>query len=158
MEFKQLHKKALWCMYTADAIISVIFIVGLSIAMHYFSLFSYSVIKVIYFLLLALVVAGSTAVPIFRYRRYRYALDNEGIYIREGFLWITENIVPVERLHKIALMQGPIDRFYGLSKVVVTTAGGDVTIRFLEYETAQFIADSLKKKINTIVLEEKDGE
>ena len=44
---------------------------------------------------------------------------------------------------------------FGLAKVGVTTAGGDVTIRFLENEKADLIAESLKRKINEIVLEEK---
>ena len=48
------------------------------------------------------------------------------------------------------MAQGPIDRIFGLTKVIVTTAGGEVTIRFLEYEKAQQITESLKKKINQI--------
>jgi len=43
------------------------------------------------------------------------------------------------------MSQGPIDRCFGLSKVIVTTAGGDASINFLEYETARSITDALKK-------------
>lgn len=53
--------------------------------------------------------------------------------------------------------QGPIDRIYGLTKVVVTTAGGEVTIRFLEYSKAQQIADRLKVKINEFALAAQNG-
>lgn len=141
-------------MYTATIIITGGTFAILHFIIHYFSLLSYPPIKAAYFILLALMIANCTIAPAFRYRRYRYAIDEEGIYIREGFLWITENIVPIQRLHKMALLQGPIDRFFGLTKIIVTTAGGDVTIRFLEYKTALSIADSLKKKIDFIVLED----
>ena len=42
-----------------------------------------------------------------------------------------------------------------MAKIVVTTAGGDVTIRFMEDEEANKIAMSLKNRINKIVLDEK---
>ena len=75
--------------------------------------------------------------------------------MKEGFLFIERNIVPIERLHKIAIEKGPIDRMFNLSKVIVTTAGGDITIRFLEDDKAEFIADSLKNKINKIAIESR---
>ena len=41
---------------------------------------------------------------------------------------------------QIAVKSGPIDPVYGLAKVVATTAGGTVTIHFLEQEVAEEIA------------------
>ena len=69
--------------------------------------------------------------PKVRYERYRYCIDNEAIRVREGLFWISESIVPIERLHKIQVSQGPIARMFNLSTVCVTTAGGDVNIKFL---------------------------
>ena len=43
-----------------------------------------------------------------------------------------------------------------IAKVNVTTAGGDVTIRFLETEKADKITESLKKKINEIAIEQNN--
>ena len=40
----------------------------------------------------------------------------------------------------------------------MTTAGGDVTISFLEDEKANFIVDSLKDKINQIAIDEKNAD
>lgn len=67
------------------------------------------------------------------------------------------NIVPIERLHKLQTVKGPLDRFFRVAKVVVTTAGGDVTIRFLEEEKAEAIAESLRNRINQIVKEERNA-
>lgn len=105
---------------------------------------------------MAVLAADGIFSPPFRYRRYRYAIDEECIDIQEGYLWLEEHIVPMERLHQITMAQGPIDRIFGLTKVIVTTAGGEVTIRFLEYEKAQLISESLKKKINQIAMEERN--
>lgn len=158
MELKQLHKKALYCMYTSTFIATAICLAIIAAIFHFTSLFSKPVVQIIGWIILGLLAINCLVGPFFRYRRYRYAIDAECIYIREGFLWITETVVPLERLHKIAMEQGPIDRFFGLTKVVVTTAGGDATIRFLEYATAQSITDSLKKKINAIAREENHGD
>ena len=70
------------------------------------------------------------------------------------------NIVPIERIHKIQTKKGPIDQIFRVAKVIVTTGGGDVTISFLEDERAEQIADSLRKRINEIVSEqrEQDGQ
>lgn len=51
---------------------------------------------------------------------------------------------------------GPLDRAFGVAKVIVTTAGGDVTIAFLDTERAERIADTLKKRINEIVVEQRE--
>lgn len=157
MELKQLHKKALYCMYTATFITTAFCLAIIVAIFHFTSLFSKPIIQIIFGIILGLLIINCLFGPFFRYRRYRYAIDAECIYIREGFLWITETFVPLERLHKIAMEQGPFDRFFRLTKVIVTTAGGDATIRFLEYETAQSITDSLKKKINAIAREENHG-
>ena len=91
-----------------------------------------------------------------RYERYRYRFTDEEIDIREGFLSIERNIVPIERLHKVAMVSGPLDRIFGLTKVIVTTAGGDVTIRFLEMERAEAIVENLKKRINSYAIKSRN--
>ena len=39
----------------------------------------------------------------------------------------------------------------------MTTGGGDVTISFLEDEKAERIADTLRRRINEIVEEQREG-
>ena len=97
------------------------------------------------------------AAPKVRYERYRYCIDSEAIRVREGLLWISESIVPIERLHKIEVSQGPVARMFGLFTVCVTTAGGDVNIKFLQEDKANEIAETLKININSIVTAERAG-
>ena len=47
---------------------------------------------------------------------------------------------------------------FKVAKVVVTTGGGDVTIAFLEEERAEQIAESLRRRINEMVIEQKESD
>lgn len=158
---EKLSKKALGCMYVATGIGSLI---GLGILV---------VINVLLFIpegiqigmTISLILGGvimfnALVSPYFRFHRYRYQIDEEFIDIREGYLFVKREIVPIQRLHKMETLRGPIDTMFGVAKVKVTTAGGDVVIRFLEQEKAERIAEGLGKHINRMVEKqrEKDGE
>lgn len=95
--------------------------------------------------------------PFIRYERYRYRFTEEEIEVKEGVIRLEREIVPIERLHKISMESGPLDRIFGLSKVIVTTAGGDVVIRFLEVEKAEKIVERLKNRINSYAIESREG-
>ena len=117
-------------------------------------------LKAVSLALVMLTLFDALASPYFRYHRYRYSINEECIDIKEGYLFVKRNIVPIERLHKLQTLKGPIDQMFKVAKVVVTTAGGDVTIRFLEEEKAEQIAENLRGRINEIVVSqrEEDGE
>ena len=107
-------------------------------------------------LLLAWLVA--LIAPFVRYNWYRARFTEEEIDIRQGFLTIREDIIPIERLQKIGLETGPLDRLFGMTKVIVYTAGGEETIRFLERDRAEEIGERLKKRINRYAIEERETE
>lgn len=158
---EKLSKRALGCMYVATGLGSVI---GLSIILTVNILWilpeNIQTGKFISLILAALILLNAIISPYFRFHRYRYCINDEYIDIREGYLFVERNIVPIERLHKMQTLRGPIDRIFKVAKVVVTTAGGDVTIRFLDEEKAERIAEGLGKRINRIVIEQRedDGE
>ena len=104
----------------------------------------------------ALAIVYIIAAPKVRYERYRYCIDSEAIRVREGLFWVSESIVPIERLHKIEVSQGPIARIFKFSTVCVTTAGGDVNVKFLSDDVAAEIAEKLKSKINSIAIAERE--
>ncbi|MBQ6845302.1 MAG: PH domain-containing protein [Agathobacter sp.] len=158
---EKLSKRALGCMYTA-AIIWAILGVSILVAINvvWFIPDNMEIGTTISIVLAVLLVANAAISPYFRFHRYRYSINDEFIDIYEGYIFVERNIVPLERLHKMQTLRGPIDRMFKVAKVVVTTAGGDVTLRFLDEEKAEFIAESLGRRINQIVVEkrEKDGE
>lgn len=70
----------------------------------------------------AVAVVGAAVVPVLRYRRWRYALRPGDLWIRHGVLWVTVSVIPFSRLQFVDTRQGPLDRLFGLSQLVVHTA------------------------------------
>lgn len=153
--YEKLSKNAKYCMMVAEAIWGLIFTAIGAVVWLLLSDETNWVnwiwigVAAIWVLLLIM--------PHVRYERYRYRFTDEEIDVKEGFLVIHRDIVPIERLQKVATASGPIDRIFGLSKVIVTTAGADVTIRFLRSETADQIVEKLKKRINEYAVTEREN-
>lgn len=154
---EKLSKRALGCMYVATGLGSVV-LLGVLLPLNIFLFLPENIVigEVVSVVLAVLILANAVISPYFRYHRYRYKIDEEFIDIREGYLFVTREIVPIERLHKMETVRGPIDAVFGVSKVKVTTAGGDVVIRFLEKEKAEKIAEGLGRHINRMVKEQRE--
>ena len=157
MKYEKLSKRALYCMYAAGAAVgaAALAVIG---AVNYLWLFPADIGtgKLISLILVILTLFDMLLSPVFRFYRYRYSINEECIDIKEGYLFVKRDIVPIERLHKLQTAKGPIDQIFKVAKVVVTTAGGDVTIRFLDEEKAEQIAESLRNRINEIVTEQRE--
>lgn len=155
--YEKLSKNALLNMYFGTitgtiAILAIIFVLELL-----FVIPNNIGILVILGLIIAIILVFNVIIsPVFRFHRYRYKIDEESIDIIEGYVFTQRNIVPIERLHKLQISQGPFDKLCNVARVKVTTAGGDVEIRFLENEKAEKITESLKQKINQIAVEQKN--
>lgn len=57
------------------------------------------------------------------YRRWGYDMGIEQLRVLRGFLWRTDTIVPFNRIQHIDVAQGPLQRYFGLSTLIVHTAG-----------------------------------
>lgn len=156
MEYLKLSKKARACMLVNECIGAFLFTVLAGVA-WYFLRDSDLPFNVNLLWLAAVVIwCVCLIIPFVRYERYRYRFSDEDIDVREGFLFLHRDIVPIERLHKVALESGPVDRIFSLAKVIVTTAGGDVVIRFIEEEAAEKIVERLKVRINQYAVEGRE--
>lgn len=154
---QKLSKRALGCMYTATIIASIVELAILAVVNGIWFIPSDIKVGQIVSLILVIIIIFNTVVsPYFRFHRYQYNINEEFIDIREGYLFVERNIVPIERLHKMQTMRGPIDRIFKVAKVIVTTAGGDVTLRFVDEEKAEAIAENLGIRINRIVEEQRE--
>lgn len=156
MKYDKLNRKARICMLISSMVFAVI-ITAIATVVWFVLREEKLPVSVNYVWALAGVIDLYCVIaPFVRYERYRYRFTEEEIDVVEGFIFIERNIVPIERLHKVAMQSGPIDRLCGLSKVIVTTAGGDVTIRFLEIKKAEQIVEQLKNRINKYALEGRE--
>lgn len=61
-------------------------------------------------------------VPWLRYQRWRFALREDDLWIRRGVVWLNTSVIPYARLQFVDTTQGPLDRMFGLSQLVVHTA------------------------------------
>ena len=156
--YERLNRKAIGCIFINAIITFIILCLFLSIgwiaADQYIEGTLKIIIRIAIIVLLIVDLLVVISSPKIRYLRYKYLINDEKIDIIEGFIFVQRNIVPIKRIHKISIKQGPIDKIFKLAKVEVTTAGGDVTIRFLEEDKAEKIAENLKKEVNIIVQNE----
>lgn len=155
MSYEKLSRKAIGCMYVASFIATTIGIVILAVLLHWVIPEELMIVRYIAFGLIGLLLIDFLIGPMVRYNRYCYLINEEYIDVKEGFIFIERHIVPIERLHNIEISKGPINRIFGMAEVKVTTAGSTVPIKFLEDKQAEFIVESLQKRINTVALEKK---
>lgn len=158
MNYQKLSKKALKCMYVGTAIRFLIMTIAIVGAIVIFHKEWPSYVVGILTGILGIGVLYLLIAPKVRFERYRYILTQEELEVRKGIIVIKTEIVPIERLHKIEMSSGPILRAFGLKNVLVTTAGNDVKVEFLTDEVAETVAEHLKKRINTIAVEERVAE
>jgi uncharacterized protein len=93
----------------------------------------------------ALLVA---VLPLVRYRRWRYALREEDLWIRFGLLTVTVSVIPYRRLQFVDTRSGPIDRLFKLSELVVHTAALGTSGRLPGLDAAE--AERLREVLSHI--------
>lgn len=89
-------------------------------------------------------------VPRLAYRRWRYAIRQKDLYTSKGAIWHVETLVPFDRIQFVESRQGPLDRAFKLTQVVVYTAAGKATsIPGLDRETADSLREDLSQVAGT---------
>lgn len=91
-------------------------------------------------------------IPKLRYRRWRYEIFEQEIYIQHGILIMTRTIIPMIRVQHVDTQQGPILKKYNLATVSVSTAATTHIIPALQEEDAS----SLRDRISTLARVEED--
>ena len=84
------------------------------------------------------------------YRAWGYAMDEEDLRLRRG-VWIeTHTIVPLDRVQHLDLSQGPIERGFEVSRLIVHTAGTQfsrVVLPGLSRPDAERMRDEIRARI-----------
>ena len=85
-----------------------------------------------------------------QYRAWSYAMDDEDLRLQRG-VWIeTHTIVPLDRVQHLDLAQGPIERAFGVSRLIVHTAGTQfsrVVLPGLSRPDAERMRDEIRTRI-----------
>ena len=96
-------------------------------------------------LILVIGLAATLALPVWWHRVHRWEVTDTAVYALTGFFWRTWRIAPMSRIQTVDTTQGPLQRSFGLSTVVVTTASsaGAVNLEGLDQEQAAALAERL---------------
>lgn len=63
------------------------------------------------------------AAPPWSWLRWRWGMDQELLVLRWGIISHHERAIPIRRLQHVDLSRGPIERLFGLTTLIVHTAG-----------------------------------
>lgn len=99
-----------------------------------------------------LVLIVVAVVPSRRYAHIGYALGDAELRVARGFFFRLDTIVPFVRVQHIDVGQGPVERRYGLSHLVVHTSGTHnsmVTLPGLPSATAAAMRDAIRGHIQS---------
>ncbi len=90
------------------------------------------------------------AAPGRRYRAWGYRIDAEELHIGHGVWTRVQTVVPLARVQHIDVSQGPIERQFGVCRLVLHTAGtmhSRVVLPGLGREAAEAIRDEVRARI-----------
>lgn len=92
-------------------------------------------------------LVATIALPVWWHRLHRWEVTDVAVYSRTGYFWQTWRVAPMSRIQTVDTTRGPLQRGFGLSTVVVTTASaaGAVKLEGLDHEQAAELAEELTR-------------
>jgi membrane protein YdbS with pleckstrin-like domain len=98
--------------------------------------------------IVTLVVGVAVTLPGYAYARFRYGVRADDLLVERGVLFRRTTSIPLDRIQHVDTRQGPLERAFGLSRVVVYTAAGlsaDGSIPGLDEQSAAALRDHLAR-------------
>ena len=87
--------------------------------------------------------------PAFEYDAFRYAVREHDLVVQSGVIFRRWSSIPHNRIQHVDTRQGPIERIFGLSRLLVFTAAGmsaDGSIPGLATVDAERLRDQLSRR------------
>lgn len=91
-------------------------------------------------------------IPSRRAQRWGFKIGDGQLRVARGWLFRTDTIVPFVRVQHIDVGQGPVERWFGLSHLVVHTSGthnSTVTLPGLHADLAAAMRETIRRHIQT---------
>ena len=101
-------------------------------------------------LLLLLLLVFATFMFWCDWRRYRFGLDDQQLYLRRGWWQQRLTIAPQLKVQSIEIAQGPFTRRLGLASLKFGIAGGTLEMIALPLSTAQAIRSAVMEKVAAV--------
>lgn len=87
-----------------------------------------------------------------QWRHWGYAFTGSELHVAHGWWTQVHTIVPVSRVQHIDVAQGPLERGFGVARLILHTAGTDhtvVTLPGITRATAEEIRDAIRARIGS---------
>ena len=87
--------------------------------------------------------------PALEYNAFRYIVRDHDLLVQHGVLFRRWSSVPHSRIQHVDTRQGPLERIFGLSRLLIFTAAGslaDASIPGLRSEVAERLRDQLSRR------------
>lgn len=100
--------------------------------------------------LLVLLIFPAVVGPIRKYRSWGYRMDEEELRLAHGVLVQVETLVPLKRVQHLDVSQGPLERAFGVCRLVLHTAGtahSQVVLPGLSRSTAEAMRSEIRTHI-----------
>ncbi len=154
---KKLPKKARYNMLAADIIVAVVILAILFLVRNVLSSFETLpsiILKIadgILIIAMVLQVLDIILTQIVGYNKVKYLISESSVEINSGYLFCKSEIVPIRRIQQVDIMQGPLNKLFGLATITVITGGGEVELEYIELEEARQLTDVLKARVNDFI-------
>uniref|UniRef100_UPI00403F8FD3 PH domain-containing protein n=1 Tax=Candidatus Enterococcus willemsii TaxID=1857215 RepID=UPI00403F8FD3 len=129
--------------------ISLIVLIGISIAAYYFEWWNQYwtiVMSSLFGVVIVATISSGWLLP-YRYLYYRYELTNDEMLFQKGYFFRSTTIVPIVRIQHIETEQGPFLRKEKLMEIVVHTAATTHRIAGLDIEEAQQLRAEIMRQV-----------
>ena len=150
--YNQMDKKSTRVMAMKSLIFSVCFVVvGLVILLidflwldffdfrgHFWSACSICVLAILNFIINGIVI------PRYRYKNFKYQLDDGKLKIQSGLWFITTKSIPLFRIQNVDTYEGIVMRKYNLANIILSTAGGNARIMLIKKDEAELLKQRIK--------------
>ncbi|WP_047985424.1 PH domain-containing protein [Ornithinibacillus californiensis] len=133
-----------------EAIVWILTIVG--IVLHFVIDFPLWIVAIVFAVSIVSTYITAFLIPKLRWRRWRYEVFEQEIYIQHGILVVSRTLIPMIRVQHVETKQGPILKKYDLASVSISTAATTHEIPALSNE----IASELRDKISTLAKVDED--
>jgi membrane protein YdbS with pleckstrin-like domain len=88
--------------------------------------------------------------PARRFSRWGYTMDGEELQVQHGLITQIHTVVPLDRVQHLDIAQGPLERSFGVSRLIVHTAGtlhSQILLPGLKRDTAEAMRDEIRARI-----------
>lgn len=146
-DYKRLSRKCIVSMYVGY----VIYVAALAIFYRYIISHLSDRSQLVFAIVAAVLLSYLIVAPIVFYKRYRYIITKDKVDIRYGIIFVRHILVPMERIHQVEVVKGPVNNLFGLADVTMTTGGGVAKLRYLKVAEAESVAKELHSLVGDIL-------